>query len=521
MDKSNSPDKKRERSSSPFIFDLIHSMTRGEKKFFKQSGKTDEDAKNYIRLFEIFEEQKSFNDKAAYEAIRDKIEGENNYRTRKQYVITQILKWMRSYSGTETLVDREIKWKISDLKFLIEKGFYNEAEKNLQKVKQVAEAGESFIDLLEIIEIEYGLLTAIEDVEDLPARVDDLESLTNKCLTSLQNYFQHLHNFTSFQLHTRPVNKDKNEVTKGEEEKTRNTEKLDKPKMLRAMVFDKLKEYHEENRRYHGEGEDMDEGKHFTQTYYQQEQFFSEVSKQMAEGKIIPPDLYAQLLASLVIQARSALPFDPNPSKDALRILEGIEPQSHRIKLEKQYWTYWSLMSNATQRKNQEELVKLFDKNSDIEGFILRYKDNFRPDQQIRFLFVYAVFLAENDKYSECRDYLKTLIIDFGRKAPIRQDIVIVAHLLLLVCDYMLRDIIDLTSHIYLTESYFKKTKRFTNQKKLIFGFFKEISAQDGKVYQRTINFILESIKNWSTQDRYILKFYDFEKWFSSIKGDM
>lgn len=63
---TSSPEKKRDRPSSPFVHSLIQSLTRGEKRFFKQSAKTDDGDKTYLELFEVFENQTSFNDKAAF-----------------------------------------------------------------------------------------------------------------------------------------------------------------------------------------------------------------------------------------------------------------------------------------------------------------------------------------------------------------------------------------------------------------------------------------------------------------------
>ena len=65
--------RKRDRSSSPFLYDLIHSMTPGEKKYFKQSAKSDTSAKNYLTIFETLEKQESFDDEAAYELLKTKI----------------------------------------------------------------------------------------------------------------------------------------------------------------------------------------------------------------------------------------------------------------------------------------------------------------------------------------------------------------------------------------------------------------------------------------------------------------
>jgi hypothetical protein len=204
-----------------------------------------------------------------------------------------------------------------------------------------------------------------------------------------------------------------------------------------------------------------------------------------------------------------------------MKILEGLEPESHRVKLEKQYWIYWSRISNATYKRDNEEIIRLTSISSEISDFISTYKENFRPDQQIRFMFVFAIFLLNNDKYTECRNQLKMIINDFGKKAQIRQDIVVVTHLLLLICDFHLRDIFDLTSHILSTESYFKKAQDFRDDSKLVLIFFKEISYLQGKISGKSIELVLNTIKNWNVVDHPILKYFDFKSWFEKIESNL
>lgn len=506
----DSPERQRERSSSPLLHALVHSLTRGEKKYFKQSVKSDTADKNYLDIFELLEKQDVFDDDALYKAVKDKIGDPNSYRVQKQYLWQMILKWMRSYSGTETIIDKEIKWKISDVKFLIEKGFHVQALKDLLKVKQQAEDAEAYMDLIEIISLHYTLLTAIGNTDNLAETANELKVSFETSSHKINDYFNSLHEFTTFRLHSRPVH--------GEHSESDGNSGVDNSSQtLQAAVYSHLRKYHDANTEFYRKQID-DDGVFFTKSYYELTDFFKSVVKSIDKGKMLPPDLYAQLVAAWAVQARNALPYNRQPSQEALNLLHSLKPESHRLKLEKDYWIYWSRMSNATYLRDQEEMYKLYSINSDLCNFIQRNKDNFRPDQQIRYIFVYAAFLLTYDKYAESREQLKLMINDYGGKVPIRQDIVIVAHLLLLICDYQLKDWIDLKGHIFNTELYFKKAQDFKDDKKVILSFFKEVSTREGKVHPKMLSTITDTIDEWNKKNNIIIKYFDFPAWFREIK---
>ena len=172
--------RKRDRSSSPFLYDLIHSMTPGEKKYFKQSAKSDTSAKNYLAIFET---------------LKTKIKDVNSYRVIKQYLLNIILKWMRSYPEVEKNEVREIKHGIEDIRFLIKKGFYKQAKKDLEKIKTLAKNSEAYIGF-EIISLDYMLLAAIGTTKDLPEQMVQLRELVGVTDEKVLSYFKHLDEIT-------------------------------------------------------------------------------------------------------------------------------------------------------------------------------------------------------------------------------------------------------------------------------------------------------------------------------------
>lgn len=187
--------RKRDRSSSPFLYDLIHSMTPGEKKYFKQSAKSDTSAKNYLTIFETLEKQESFDDEAAYELLKTKIKGCNNYRTTKQFLLKMILKWMRSYPDAEKNDLKEIKNSIEDIRFLMKKGFYKQVKKDLEKIKTLAKNSEAYIGF-EIISLDYMLLATIGTTKDLPEKMVQLRELVGVTDEKVLSYFKHLDEIT-------------------------------------------------------------------------------------------------------------------------------------------------------------------------------------------------------------------------------------------------------------------------------------------------------------------------------------
>ena len=136
------------------LFTLIKSMTMSEKRYFKiiASQHVIGGKNNYIRLFEVIEKQKMYDE----EVIRKKFRAENFVKqlaVTKNYLYNLILKAMQVYNSQST-IDGELKRMVADIDFLYYKGLYGQSSKVLKKAKQFAYKYELYTSLLELLEKE-------------------------------------------------------------------------------------------------------------------------------------------------------------------------------------------------------------------------------------------------------------------------------------------------------------------------------------------------------------------------------
>jgi hypothetical protein len=138
------------------LFDLIRSMTKSEKRYFKLSASPQKGEKNYLRLFDAIERQKSYDE----EAIKRAFAGEAFVRqlhVAKNYLHKLILRSLRAYRA-ESSVDGQIQTLLQDARIFFEKGLARQCAGALKRARALAEEYERDYALLEIIDMEDRLL---------------------------------------------------------------------------------------------------------------------------------------------------------------------------------------------------------------------------------------------------------------------------------------------------------------------------------------------------------------------------
>ncbi len=201
-------------NNSDELFILIKSMTMSEKRYFKLASKRFIGEKNnYIRIFEVIEKQKVYNEGAIIKQFRDK-KFTKQFAVVKNYLYKLILKAMRGYNGT-TSIDVELKGMLIDIDFLYYKGLYAQSSKVLKKAKQFAYQYEQYAGILELLEKER--LLNLQRGEDILS----METKNDLFVTEKKDVLNKINNIEDYQiiqdrllLYSRKVgiNKPKDEV---------------------------------------------------------------------------------------------------------------------------------------------------------------------------------------------------------------------------------------------------------------------------------------------------------------------
>jgi tetratricopeptide (TPR) repeat protein len=172
------------------LFDLIKTLTKSEKRFFKLHSSLQSGDKNYVRLFDIIEKMEVYDE----ELIKKTFRGEKFIKhlpSEKNHLYKIILKSLRSYYS-ETSIASSIKQEIKNIEILYNKGLFQECLKFLERAKKIAVQYEKFYFLFELIAWEKTLLE--ESFEN--GRFGDLDSL----IQEEQDVLDKLQNLTAYHV---------------------------------------------------------------------------------------------------------------------------------------------------------------------------------------------------------------------------------------------------------------------------------------------------------------------------------
>lgn len=154
------------------LFDLIRSMSRSEKRFFKLNSSIQKGEKNYLRLFDAIDEQSEYDEAAIKERFKDETFIEH-LPSEKNHLYKHILRSLRLYHSDDS-ADARAQQELKNVEVLYRKRLFKEAWKFLNRARKLVQQYEKFNHLLDVISWEKALLQEGPQAKKLSARVDDL-----------------------------------------------------------------------------------------------------------------------------------------------------------------------------------------------------------------------------------------------------------------------------------------------------------------------------------------------------------
>ena len=164
------------------LFDLIKSLTKSEKRFFKLHSALQSGEKNYLRIFDAIDKQKVYDE----EAIKKLFAKETFIRhlpSEKNHLYKLILKALRAYHS-ESSVSGILKQETKNIEILYQKALYVECNKLLHRAKRIARENERFYYWFELLSWEKMLLEEAyesgEFTKDLDALIEEERDVIEK-----------------------------------------------------------------------------------------------------------------------------------------------------------------------------------------------------------------------------------------------------------------------------------------------------------------------------------------------------
>ena len=122
--------------SKELLYELIHSLSKSEKRYFKVFTSVHKESNNYIKLFDAIQAQKDYNE----EALLKKFKNEDfvrQFSVAKNYLMNLILKSLSNHHQ-KAKKSIELNEFLSQIEILFWKGLYKLAHKKVKQAKKIA-----------------------------------------------------------------------------------------------------------------------------------------------------------------------------------------------------------------------------------------------------------------------------------------------------------------------------------------------------------------------------------------------
>jgi hypothetical protein len=175
--------------SSDFLFRLIKSLSKGDRRNFKLFAQLQDGDKQYIKLFEAIDKQSEYDE----ERLLQQFEGEkftNQFSVAKNYLYNYILKTLHIFRRD---AKTELNALLHQVQILMGKNLFEQAQKLLRKAKHMADRQERFPEMLGILETERLLLLKRQQAKEFESFIEFIQENEKQTVDKIVNLVAYGH----------------------------------------------------------------------------------------------------------------------------------------------------------------------------------------------------------------------------------------------------------------------------------------------------------------------------------------
>lgn len=176
------------------LFDLIKTLTKSEKTYFKRSAYNSGESKIYIKLFDEIDKQKKYDEKK----LKEKFSYIKQFSVLKNQLYEAILDALGRLANSLNYSYR-ISVMIKQSDQLFNRGLYKQSEKLLMKAKRLAYQSEDFTALLQVIAVEKKLI--LKQLQRDEKKIRKLHKEESNILLLMKNLSEYNEIFTKTYLY--------------------------------------------------------------------------------------------------------------------------------------------------------------------------------------------------------------------------------------------------------------------------------------------------------------------------------
>lgn len=484
------------------LFDLIKSLTKSEKRFFKLTSSLQTGDKNYLKIFDAIDKQADY-DENSLKALFKRETFIKHFPSEKNHLYKLILKSLRAYHADNS-VSSLLKQEIKNIEILYNKALFKECNKFLLRAKKMAINHEKFYYLFELINWEKMLLEeALEDGQF----TKDLDTL----IREEQEVIEKLRNLAAYHVLYSKINYvfRSGGFVRNDDDK-RIVEEIRNHPLIQGMNTALSKRA--ASICYYTQGFcHMSEG-----NYAVAYEKFLRVKTIIDDNPHLRQDL-----AKRYVRTMNYLVFcliDQHRLEEAQKLV--VEMRDLAVDVDfSSTDVLVKLFKNATIADLQVcQLTGDFDKGfevvKEIESGMIEFEGKMHKEQILSFYYQVAYFYFSAGKYNKALAWLNKVLND--NENTLRQDIYSYARLFNLVIHYELGNY-DLLEYISKsTQRYLSKRQRDYGFEKLVIEYIRKLIRTTDQVervelfakFKREIEALVQS-----PEDRIVLKYFDFIHW--------
>lgn len=491
------------------LFNLIKSLTKTEKRFFKLQSSLQSGEKNYLKIFSVIDAQEDYDE----EAVKDHFKNERfvkHFPSEKNHLYKQLLKSLRAYhadNSTSSILKEEIK----NIEVLYKKALFKECNKFLKRAKKIAAAHEKFYYWFELISWEKLLLEEAFEAGEFGTGLDPLVQEEHEVIEKLRNLAEYHILYSKINyifrvggfVKTAEERKMVDEIANHHLISGKNTALSSRAASICYYI------------------------KGFCSSAYrnveESHQFFSRAKMILDNNPKIKQDLgkrYVRTLANLMQVEIKLKRYDEAQNIiDEVVALKGT-PGFNSIDMQVLLFTNSALSKLLIniRRGNFETNGPLI---TQFEERFENYGEKINKEQEVIFSYVFAYSHFGAGEYNKALHWINRILND--NENTLRQDLYAYARIFNLVIHYELNNIDLLHYIIKSTQRYMTKQDESFVAERLVVEFFKQAikPAKEDKqteLFEELYSELKELFKDES--QRVILEYFDILSWIKSKLND-
>lgn len=490
------------KTPSDRLFNLIHSLTGSEKRYFKLFAREGKGGDNkYLRLFEAIEQQPEFDEEALKQAIygSESIES-RKYSELKSYLFEWLLKSLQAYDE-KTSVDYRIKSILLGVRALFWRSRYEDALYWLGKARKVASQYEHFTSMVEVVNWEKQIAYARTDIAFLDAELTRIEREEREYLTQLENLATYRNIFLQLLTSLRM------DASMRREEQTRYIEELLEHPQLQDI--DRATSHQARVYYYRILSVASYARKNYPRFYE-----FNRALIELMEGR---PDLlredvseYISALSNMALSCGYLQRIDE--LKEVLKKFKQIRPNTpdDELKIHRQY--YMNKFGLCIAQGDFEEGLQALEEHQEE---VQRFSEAFFRKNTFYYQYFYIYFGVGN--YEQALAYLNEWLSLSGNVE--RKDLRSVARILNLIIHFEMGNTLLLESLVRSTQRFLKKEERMFEYEHAILQFIKaSIRAVDKGEEKKAFQLLQQQLESLydKPSERPMLELFDIQAWVES-----